>query len=272
MSTVSTRTNVFLSIVGFLILVVAFASCGNDDAEYEKGMALIDEVIACEPSGYNRAVLVGHLKEKGYESIAWLEFDREMCRTSGPPTPTPTRTPVTSFSDEALELLSMYHELLNFKDEVWFTIFCFAQNSPASKWNTYLNSGAFTDTVMLHSETGIYPGDLFGIAVDYCQNEGQETDFVHTIKGRMQPDWLAYSPVPPSKPAFEVIADRPYKNLSLALAECVWDSPELRTYFDVDSDGVYSIRDLAVELETALEEAVDQTTWDGAITALTLCN
>ena len=39
--------------------------------------------------------------------------------------------------------------------------------------------------------TGILSHDLWGMGLDYCQNQGQETEYTEGLKERMDSDWLA---------------------------------------------------------------------------------
>ena len=245
--------------------------CSDDSELYDEGIALIDEVIACEPGGWVRSVLVDNLKEDTKGQIEFLEQQIEICRILANATPEPTREPRTSFSPEALDLLATYHELLRFKDETWFHIYCLAPNGPAANWHAYLDSGAFGDINGIIDETGIVPGDLYGIAVEYCDSAGQETDFTEHILGRMEHDWLNYSPVPPVNPTAQAIVDRPYMQLAEDLAVCIWNNPTMRVEFDEILVDVYSVQEFVLTIEAALEDATTTQAWDGAIATLTTC-
>ena len=92
--------------------------------------------------------------------------------------PTTTEIPLTSFSDEALDLRSVFNELIKFKDAPWFHDHCYSANSPAVGWAEYVNS---MDSGIIH-ETGIVPRELWGMGkTEYCMNEGMETDHTRYV-------------------------------------------------------------------------------------------
>ena len=177
----------------------------------------------------------------------------------------PTATPVparTSFSPDALELLSAYHVLLGFKDAVWFHVFCYAPGSPAHSW-----ANAVMDIDGTLGETGVLGADLRSMGMDYCNNEGRETDYTKTARGFMKGDWLAYHPVPAATGALRVTG-RPYQSISTRLAKCLWANP---TVFPEANSQATSESNLAAILEAALDGAPDKKMWDDTLTVMTAC-
>ena len=194
--------------------------------------------------------------------------------SSATPTPTvtnlPERTstpiPQAGFSSQALELLSAYHELVSFKDEPWFHVFCYSNNGPAARWANHVNS-IDTNTFL---ETGIAPGELWGIGFDYCQNEGVATEYIVSTQKQMEPEWVNHRPIPTPNPEF-AIPGRPYKDLSERLGNCIWNNASMWHLFPelmLDADNA---TELTAVFEAALESATDKETVDGALNALLSC-
>ncbi len=104
------------------------------------GVAVINELIACEPGTWDRSRLLENLEREGDKYIETVKMYLELCELAKNATPIPTSTPRNMFSPEALELLAAFHELVKFKDETWFHIFCYAEASPAHDWAEYMSS------------------------------------------------------------------------------------------------------------------------------------
>ena len=96
--------------------------------------------------------------------------------------------------DEALELLSLYHELLAFKDTEEFQTYCYAVAGPYNDWVERGEALDDRSKGKLRVETGIVFVDLWNMGVNYCNNQGAETDFTRWAKQQMQPHWLAAEP------------------------------------------------------------------------------
>lgn len=232
------------------------------------GVAVINELIACEPGTWDRDRLLENLEREGDQYLETVKMYLELCKLAKDATPVPTAIPITRFSPEALELLAAFQELVDFKDEVWFHIFCYAEASPAHDWAEYMSSV----DLKTFSETGILPGDLWQMGLDYCDNEGKETTYTtQVLRDFIEADWLNYRPVPTPKPEFRVTPSRPYKAMGEKLAECVWQNKAVHYLFQDDVDMSRNASELATVVEAALEGARDTRTWDGAIEALTLC-
>ena len=182
--------------------------------------------------------------------------------------PTPTRVlvqPQGGFSEDALMLRAAFQELVKIKDDTWFHVFCYAQSAPASSWAGYVNSLSLS----AYHETGIAPGDLWSMGVDYCQNEGRDTAYTRQVFQQMKPDWVNLRPVPTPIPAMRIVANRPFADASYDLAECVWQNPAMHELLP-EAAYATSIEELALDFEVALETGT-VTTWDGLTTALTIC-
>ena len=232
------------------------------------GVAVINELIACEPGTWDRSRLLENLEREGDKYIETVKMYLELCELAKNATPIPTSTPRNMFSPEALELLAAFHELVKFKDETWFHIFCYAEASPAHDWAEYMSS-AESQTF---SETGIGPIHLWLMGTDYCGSEGKETTYTtQVLQDSMKPDWLNYRPIPAPKQEFRVMPNRPYEFMSEKLADCVWHNKAVHHLFQEGIDVSSDASGLAAVIEAALEEATDTKTWDGAILALTLC-
>ena len=196
--------------------------------------------------------------------------------SSPEPSPTPLATPHWTpppppregFSEEALVLRAAFEELIEFKDEAWFHVFCYAQSSPASQWADYLQTHDFGIGVL--SETGIVAGELWQLGWDYCQNEGKDTDYTRRLLGRLEPEWVNMRPVPTPVPELHVNIGRPFADLSYDLASCIWDNPTIHPPFAEEMSTANDVGEFAVILEGALDQGT-LTTWHGAINILTAC-
>ena len=117
---------------------------------------------------------------------------------------TPAAQPATTaaqpppLSPEALELRAWYQELLDFKDDPDFHAFCYGRGGPYADW---VDRGkALEDrmeakgvTLAVWAEAGVLRGDIWTMGVDYCTNEGRETEATLFFKENMKPRWLAAS-------------------------------------------------------------------------------
>ena len=253
-----------------LVSVIAILGACTGTPEPD-GVALIDELIACDgPGVWDRALMLERLQADGDKYLEHVEVALEICTLakSAPPTPTPG-SPV--FSDQALELRAVFEEMVKFKSEPWFHIFCFAkETSPASGWAEHVQG--MESSFELLDETGIHPSHLWSMGVDYCQSEGRETDYTTVIfRDHMKPSWINYRPVLTPKPEYRVTPSRPYRSASEMLGECAWNNPAVSDLLQEAIEISDSAAELAVVIEMALDEATSRTTWDGAIAALTIC-
>ena len=178
------------------------------------------------------------------------------------PTVAPTRNP-DEFSEDALTLRAALAELVSFKDETWFHVFCFAQ-----PWNGWDDHVLAMDSTL--AETGISGGDLWSMAADYCFSEGAETDVTRFMWERMDQDWLDIRPIPTPIAALRVDPVRPFADVAAELAECSWNNPAMDELFHDELEYSNSVDELALMFEAALDGGT-VTTWDGAINALTVC-
>ena len=87
-------------------------------------------------------------------------------------------------------MASLYAELLNFKDESEFHLFCYAQAHRYSRWARRVEQAQATTPPGVLVETGIVPGDLWQMGQDYCNNGGRDTEYTRWLKSQMDPDWL----------------------------------------------------------------------------------
>ena len=247
----------------------------------QRGTALIDELIACDGPGlWNRAILLNRLDRDGEKEIERVQQLLDGCKLANtiatrtpPSTPSPVPTPGESdtpatFSEESLELLANYHELLRFKDEPWFHILCYSANGPANVWAGRISSLGNIGTL---SETGILSSDLWSMGLDYCQNDGQETDYTRQVKGDMKDNWINYRPVPTPKPLMQVTSDHFYERLNRELAACLWGNPSMATIFPEAYEAADSEAELATILGAVLYGAESKATIDGALIALAMC-
>ena len=196
-------------LIGLTALIVVVVACSEQEAE-EDGVAMVDQLIACDgPDVWDRDMLLLNLERDTYNTIELLKRNLEVCgldTLEENETPSPIPSPsAPSFSTESLELLAAYRELLKFKDEPWFHSFCYGQASPANGWGEYVTEiGAQT-----FIETGVTGWDLWYIGWDYCQNQGDETDFTKQKLREMEPEWLSHRPVPTPRPELRVAPYRP---------------------------------------------------------------
>ena len=188
------------AIFGVVLLVVGIVVIGIcADTTQEDGTTLIDELIACdEPGAWVRSVMLDRLNEDGAKYIEFLELALEICRQGKVATPAPTPTPgVTGYSETALQLRAAFEEMVKFKSELWFHEFCFSQASPAHQWaENLLDMGRGLEGIEsmdLLEEAGVLPSDVYSMAVDYCQNKGQETEITNTMfRDRMNPSFAGH--------------------------------------------------------------------------------
>ena len=107
--------------------------------------------------------------------------------------PAPTAAPLSTEDLEllTLELLGHYHELLSFKDDPDFHFYCYAGGGPYGAWVERGEVIGEKEDIRLLATTGILSGDLWQMGLDYCENQGQETEYTELLKERMDSDWLA---------------------------------------------------------------------------------
>ena len=179
------------------------------------------------------------------------------------PTPVPTQS---GFSEDALLLRAALQELISIKHETWFHVFCYAQRSPANSWSNHINSLSLS----AYHETGIAPGDLWGMGWEYCQNEGRDTDDTRWILKQMKPDWVNHRPVPTPIPELRIDANRPFASVSRDLAECAWNNPYMAEVLGEALTESVTMEEYAFVVEAALDGGT-KATWDGIITAITIC-
>ena len=183
--------------------------------------------------------------------------------------PTPVATsisPPSTFTPQSLELLSAFHELLKFKDEPWFHVFCYSRNGPAVGWSEHVKS---MDIRTLY-DAGIAPGDLWGMGLEYCMNQGMETDDIRYWLRQMNPDWVNYRPIPDPKPVFAA-PERPYQAISERLGTCIWNNPDLHSLLPEAIEASNNAADMGVFLEVVLDGSQDRSTLDGALNILVHC-
>ena len=164
-------------------------------------------------------------------------------------------------------LLAAYHELVSFKDDVWFHIFCYAEASPAHTWSETMVDKEW-DT---YHEAGAHGDNLWNMGREYCESEGEETEFTRWVMGNMNADWINHRPVPTPSAAIRVTVGRPYRNVSEELASCLWVNRSMEEVFPEAYDGVESKAEMAELIEAALGTATDTTMFDGIITLWTVC-
>ena len=107
-----------------------------------------------------------------------------------PAASTGTSTATISWSTEAREMAQLYRELLDFKDDPEFHAYCYGVGHPYNEWMQKTQSLSDRGSIELLSEIGIIPGDLWDIGKDYCDNEGQKTEFVIIMENRMNAGWV----------------------------------------------------------------------------------
>ena len=184
-------------------------------------------------------------------------------------TPSPNLRPSAhtgEFSHDALTLRAAMHELTLFKDEPWFHVYCYSGNGPVSSWSTYVSDM----DASTYTETGIVPGELWGLGIEYCQNEGGSTDYTEWLLLQMEPAWVNLRPIPTPIPELRVIANQPFASIAYDLATCAWDNPTMYDLFGDDIASSTNVSEFAGRVEAALDGGTSET-WDGAITALTIC-
>ena len=186
------------------------------------------------------------------------------------PAPLPTPTPREGFSEDALTLRAAFQELIRIKDETWFHVFCYARASPANGWAEYVTAKNQELGIEMLNETGIVPGDLWTMGWEFCQNGGAHTDFTRLLLSEMEPDWVNLRPVPTPIPAVRIVADRPFARTARELAECAWDNPAMYDLFGDDIATSADVDEFALVIEAAVDSGTE-TTWDGVIVSLTLC-
>ena len=258
-----------------LTLIVLIATCSPaSDATPEStrttDIALLDRLIECSGEGvWDRTRLIENLDTDRDRFIQlWQEFV-DICESPAwEETPTLESVPVAGYSQASLDLLANYYELLRFKDEVWFHIYCYALISPAHEWSNRI--AELNDNATL-GETGILSGELWSMGLEFCHNEGRETEGVRAMKSNIKATWLDYRPIPTPRPEMQVMADRPYQSLSEMVASCLWSNQAMYDYLPEAYDLSNSEAEMAVALEDALEDAVSKTTYDGLTALWTLC-
>ena len=177
--------------------------------------------------------------------------------------PTTTEIPLTSFSDEALDLRSVFQELIKFKDEPWFHVYCYSLNGPAARWAEYVKN---MDSGTFH-ETGIVPMDLWLMGSEYCFNEGMETEDTQYWLRQMESDWVNYRPIPLPKPEYAA-PERPYQDISERLGSCLWNNPDLHSLLPDAIEASNNATDVGMFLEVVLDGAEERSTLDGALNIL----
>ena len=186
--------------------------------------------------------------------------------TLAPTLISPSPTPGEGFSEDALTLRAALQELIRVKDETWFHVFCYATGGAANQWSRYVSD---IESKTFY-ETGIFPSDLWAMGWDYCKNAGAETEYVRSILRDMEPEWVNMRPVPTPIPELRIVADRPFARTARELADCVWDNPTMYDLFGDDIEASADAEELALVIEAAVESGTE-TTWDGVIVSLTLC-
>ena len=177
--------------------------------------------------------------------------------------PTTTEISPTSFSDEALDLRSVFQELIKFKDEPWFHVYCYSLNGPAARWAEYVKN---MDSGTFH-ETGIVPMDLWLMGSEYCFNEGMETEDTQYWLRQMESDWVNYRPIPLPKPEYAA-PERPYQDISERLGSCLWNNPDLHSLLPDAIEASNNATDVGMFLEVVLDGAEERSTLDGALNIL----
>ena len=136
------------------------------------------------------------------------------CSSSSPaptatPTPAPTATPLSAEDLELLarEILVHYHELLSFKDDPDFHFYCYARGGPYSAWVERGKAIKEKEDMGILAITGILSGELWQMGLNYCQNQGQETEHTEWLKERMDSDWLASKEFVQSGPKLATVFD-----------------------------------------------------------------
>ena len=175
-----------------LLAVIVLFGCGGPDRD--EGIALIDDLIACDPPGtWDRTRMVQNLEERGDEYLDFIENALESCRIINAMPPTPTPTARKGFSEPALELLGAYHELLRFKDRAWFHERCYGAGGGANEWGDYVMDLGGQDVLI---ETGITGYSIWRVDWEYCNNQGRKTAEILSILQLAKQDWLWHQPVP----------------------------------------------------------------------------
>lgn len=109
--------------------------------------------------------------------------------------PTYVATPKLTPGPEAAKLFGLYQELLTFKDNPDFHVYCYSPEQSYYQWVQKIEDINYN--LDLYRQTGLNGGDLFILGWEYCQNEGQETEKTREIAKRMNPDWFTVAPWSP---------------------------------------------------------------------------
>ena len=99
-------------------------------------------------------------------------------------------TKSTQWSQDARKLAREYSNLLGFKDNSDFHRFCYAESHRFHRWAQRIQKAQATAPPDVLVETGIMPGDLWQMGMDYCNNEGRDTEYTRWLKSQMKSDWL----------------------------------------------------------------------------------
>ena len=218
-------------LIGLSVLIVTAVACSEEESDSgygvrteqprlqsspqadtaeDDGVAMIDQLIACDPGVWDRDQLLVNLELDRRDTIEWVKYNLELfcgidvLEKNVEPSPTPPPSS-SGFSRDSLELLAAYQELLKFKDEPWFHTFCYGTASPANAWGEYVTKIG----VQTFYETGVTGGDLWEMGWDYCQNQGRESDFTKQKRQEMKTRWLNHQPVPTPRSELRVEPDRP---------------------------------------------------------------
>ena len=190
--------NIFLIALGLLIvaaIVWGTAACSSGDPEI---------ILATNPTPTPTSVPTP-MSVVGSDSYA-------LSTPTRPPTEASATTPdaevstTPEFSAASLELLDLYQELLTFKDSPDFHYYCIDPSGPYDSWlNSVYSSSSDLDVWI---QTGLHARDLQAMAVEYCQNLGNDTAKTRQLKAIMNPLWLSQSPsLPSSTPATMVVSE-----------------------------------------------------------------
>ena len=128
---------------------------------------------------------IGCTGENGGKQIASPTAASTLLAASTQPSATKS-----SWSTEARQMAQLYRDLLDFKDDPEFHTYCYATGHPYNNWMQKGQSMIDKGSIELLSETGITPVDLWNIGRDYCDNEGQKTDFISTMESYMKAEWM----------------------------------------------------------------------------------
>ena len=182
-----------MSVLTSLILVGCTSGTSFTESD---GVALIDELIACDqPGAWDRDRMIYNLEQDRKEYIDTLTLMLEVCTLAKNTTPDPTSTPLPLI-DEALELLAHYHELLRFKDNPEFHQVCYSRAYRYAEWVDRGKALGERSEASLREHTGIHPTDLWNMGREYCDSQGQETNYTQWLNSQMKPHWLDALPTP----------------------------------------------------------------------------